>query len=1003
MARASSRQELFLSVGGTVTPLQGALKAGKTALIEFSGDAEKAFEAVEQSMRDMVKDPGAAAKQLTQSYSNAFKEIRANAQQVLGADAGAGALNVLNANAAREAATAAETRAAAIRVVAQAAREEAIAQGGTNTQLTAYASAATVAEREAEQYAAALREQANTLSAVEGRMNAIVPVGKQVTQMSGQARAGMQQLSFQLGDVATQLAAGTPPTIVFAQQIGQVTQAIGLMAGEAKGFIGFIGGPWGMAISSALVLLTPLVAKMFEESDASKEATKAAQEHAQAVEALIQSLDRATTSTEQKLRQDYLQAESERLKAIRVRETNRALLEQAKANMEASKAAALNPSSGLTPEERAGALGAAAGYEGETSRLDALIAKNETMISRLEKASGQAASLYVKAIVEAGSTPEGKARRKYQRQEDAALAEANASKDFVKYARTLARINAEREKELKTLQDSNRKKPSATASSDGPKITPGEVGSLLKSAFGGTVTSTTGGKHQAGSLHYKGQAVDFVPKGGMASISKAQVRAALESQGVDVRKVLGPGDKDHDDHFHVSFNKTRKSREAIEKQQERVRQRELAEDISFVDEMRVARGRLLDAQGKIAVSDEARAQLMAEEADAEANARARKVALQLSAGKLDEAEAAQLLEINEQTRQARRAAIAKDGTAAAAEKQLASVRDEVQQSDELLRSQLQLATTREERARIERQLLANSYRVEKSQLAIEIAAAIAAKDWGRYAAAMVKAANLAERQSNDEKALSRQGQGDYQRYRNELGSIDSINDQIDNLKIDTIRRLGDELANAATKALGLKGALGDVVGQLIRIGLERQLLGPAADFLFGKEGAGGAGGLFGSIFKSLGFATGHVPGFADGIIRGPGTGTSDSIMAWMEGLGLIRVSNGESIMTAQATQDYGPVLQAMNSGTLPKFADGMVPNLPGSVARMPASDTLRLIGGNAGGEQLVRVAISLTEDLDARIDNRAAGVAVEVTRAAAGPIAQKAMNDTFAALGRPGL
>jgi hypothetical protein len=71
---------------------------------------------------------------------------------------------------------------------------------------------------------------------------------------------------------------------------------------------------------------------------------------------------------------------------------------------------------------------------------------------------------------------------------------------------------------------------------------------------------------------------------------------------------------------------------------------------------------------------------------------------------------------------------------------------------------------------------------------------------------------------------------------------------------------------------------------------------------------------FGTIFtKSL---SGIVPGFASGgSISGPGTSTSDSILA--------RVSNGEYIMKANAVSKFGAsFFDGLNSGRLPKFASG---------------------------------------------------------------------------------
>lgn len=998
MARGPSRQDLYLQVSGSVEPLNRVLKTGKTALLDFAGDATKQLEAVEKALEGLGNSGGAASAQaLTRGYEQAFREIRRNAEQVLGAPSGADALNVVNLNAAREAVRAAEGRATALRQVATAAQAAAVAEGSQNQQLVQYAAAALVAARDSEQHVGALRQQAAALELVEGNLTAAGARMTTVTKQSGAARAGMQQLAMQFGDIATQASAGTPPIMIFAMQISQVTSALALMAGEGKGFIGFMGGPWPQVIAAAAVVLTPLVSKLWEKTEAEKEAEKAAKDHAEAVDSLVKSLDRAVLSAEAKLRQDYIMAEGERRKAIAIRETNRALLEQAKAQFAAARSQNFGAAGG------AGAGMAQAIYADRVGDVEAEIAKNDAALAKLEKAAGQAASLYVKGIVEAMSTPEGRLRRAYQLREDAALAEAQASKDYGKYARTLALINAERERELKALQESNRKKGSGGAPAE-ERATPNLVSGILKGAFGGTITSTTGGKHVAGSYHYKGQAVDFVPAGGMGSVTKAQVRAALEAQGVQIKELLGPGDKGHSDHFHVAFARARQSRAAIEKAAEQQRQRELTEDISFGEQERRAKTRLLDALGKSAVSEEQREQLLRQEIEAEASAEARKIGLQLSKGDRSEAEAARLLAINEETRQARLAAIGRGRMVAENEKALERMREEVSQSDGLLRAQLQIADTREDRARIERKLLDNSYKIESAELAIELASALAAKDWERYAIAIGKAANMAERKAADDEDLRRGARGDYEVFRDELGTAEALNQQIDDFKIDSIRQLRDELADAATKALGLTGALGDVVGALIRIGIERKLLGPAADFLFGPAGGGAGGGLFGKLFGFLGFADGGRPDRAvNGRITGPGTGRSDSILALLNGTDPILVSNGESIVNAEATQRYWPLIDAMNRGQLPKFADGgFVGNLPRSVTRIPANDVIQSLNGRAA-DGLVRVQLTLSDDLDARIDNRAANVAVEVTRAAAPAIKQAAVNDTFAAMGRPGM
>ena len=80
--------------------------------------------------------------------------------------------------------------------------------------------------------------------------------------------------------------------------------------------------------------------------------------------------------------------------------------------------------------------------------------------------------------------------------------------------------------------------------------------------------------------------------------------------------------------------------------------------------------------------------------------------------------------------------------------------------------------------------------------------------------------------------------------------------------------------------------------------------------LQGLMGGGGGSGLGGLLQLGMSFL-----GFADGgLIKGPGSGTSDSILA--------RVSNREFIVNAAQTSKYLPLLQAINDDNLPKFAEG---------------------------------------------------------------------------------
>lgn len=95
----------------------------------------------------------------------------------------------------------------------------------------------------------------------------------------------------------------------------------------------------------------------------------------------------------------------------------------------------------------------------------------------------------------------------------------------------------------------------------------------------------------------------------------------------------------------------------------------------------------------------------------------------------------------------------------------------------------------------------------------------------------------------------------------------------------------------------------------------------------------------------------ETPGFATGgMIRGAGSGTSDSILA--------RLSNGEFVMRAAAVKHYGPQLMAMMNGLqLPKFADGGLVEAAAAVQPSgPGRDLGRVELALPGGEKLSLLA-----------------------------------------------
>lgn len=112
--------------------------------------------------------------------------------------------------------------------------------------------------------------------ALADKMRASVNSIDGVTRASGAQRMGFMQLTQQLGDVSAMYALGARPAQIFASQIGQTTQAVQLMAGEGSKFARFLGGPWGLAITTAVLVLGPLLGNLLETSNAMEKVRLAA-------------------------------------------------------------------------------------------------------------------------------------------------------------------------------------------------------------------------------------------------------------------------------------------------------------------------------------------------------------------------------------------------------------------------------------------------------------------------------------------------------------------------------------------------------------------------------------------------------------------------------------------------------------------------------------------------------------------------------------------------------
>jgi hypothetical protein len=167
--------------------------------------------------------------------------------------------------------------------------------------------------------------------------------------------------------------------------------------------------------------------------------------------------------------------------------------------------------------------------------------------------------------------------------------------------------------------------------------------------------------------------------------------------------------------------------------------------------------------------------------------------------------------------------------------------------------------------------------------------------------------------SPEDVAIAAQLKGIYPDVATALGSVEAqamrSNEALRGISSTISSNLTTGLADMLNGTKSVSQGFADMSRVIIRA-LEEALIKMliVAPVMRGLQGMLGfsEGGFIGPV-KPAGYAGG-------GLIQGPGTGTSDSILA--------RVSNREFIVNADATAKHRDVLEAINSGSIPAFANG---------------------------------------------------------------------------------
>ena len=972
---ASNRRDLFISVSGSVTGLAATMKSGRSLLNEFGSDSVNVLELVEQKLGQVGAGGLPGLKQAEQNFDNTFRRIRENARSVLDAPSGQAAIQIVDANATLQAASAAEQKAAAYRLVAEAATRADQAQSGQNAAVRAYAVAAAAAAVEAEGESRALREQAGILAQVDGQLDKSTASQRRQVAINGQTRAGYQQLSFQLGDVATQYAAGTSASIIFAQQSGQVIQAIQLIAGEAKGIIGFLGGPWGVAISAALVALTPFVGKILEggnalakESDHLKENAEKAAIADQAKQAFLRTeagaIDDVRALTEELKKQNEALATNAERQNIRSKRRLEALTDRRSDvadELTTKRKELVGLSSGAAGSDaslndaRRSTREAIAALEATLPRVDREIVKAnaarlETQKDLAQEAAGRAndpiAAIKYKYEGQNGLIEQTKAR---------ATAEETINGTLT---RRLQLLDAEQKKktaEAQAAQTAARR--TGNNNQVGNTVDVAGATQIIES-IGGRVTSgfrtrakqeqlfadKLAGRHNGPvarpgtSDHERGQAVDVAYGRG---ISEATIKAAFAKAGVSIRQ---PKDEPGQRVFHVAFGPKGKSQESVDRSAETQRQKQIRDEEAYAALKTRAQQDLLDTtRGQVtSVADAA-------DIDAQAVVLARqRLDEAADAGVLQkrwtQAQADQLKAIYTSTAGLKVQAIREREADELARRKLDVQRDDTDAAIGLLQQQGELATTAGDRRRVALEILALEERIARATLETAIAAE---KDPERKAGLQRRLGEVPTVFAGRREAAERQTDDPLQAYGRQLiDRTSNMNTALKKVKVDGLRELEDGLVGVISGtenvASAFKRMAASIIQDLARIAIEKAIVAAVGKSFFGFADGG-------KIADAPGYANGGIPFVDQGLIRGPGDGRSDSILALVDGRKPIRVSNGEAIVNERGVRKHWALIDAINKDRLPAFADGglvsglpRLPNVTAAAAKVYAAQAQRL-------------------------------------------------------------
>lgn len=391
-----------------------------------------------------------------------------------------------------------------------------------------------------------------------------------------------------------------------------------------------------------------------------------------------------------------------------------------------------------------------------------------------------------------------------------------------------------------------------------------------------------------------------------------------------------------------------KAKEAAAKA-ESERKRKEADEASYQSELHTAQDAYAKAQ--LALSDTAAGRLKIEDQELQDTlaARLKQIQARENEGKYKDGEADNLRKLAIDTEQLQELEAAHKARVKVAQDALASETLDLQEKLSALGIQDRLALTAKERLKVELQILDYQERlaIKAQQGTIDTSNDPEARKRAQATIDQINADN-----AGNVALVHRQNEGPLDAYRTQLhGATDDMNASLQGVAVDGLKSIEDGfvgiVTGTETVASAFKKMAESIISDLARIAIEKAIVGALGSAFGGIFGGGGGGGDGGGI--SLRSISAHAAG---GRISGPGGPRSDSILSWL--------SNGEYVINAEAAAKYMPMLDAMNYGRMPKFADGGPVGPMPYIPRISRADTSAIAASRGGSVQIALGDIHLS-------------------------------------------